>query len=61
MSRPTTQELKETLTELVQIYNKAIETQTQTKEKIIAVQAVIQDRESENGNTNTVASEITED
>ncbi len=46
----TTQELKTKLEELVQTYNEAVQTQNTTKEAIIAVQAVIQDRED--GNTN---------
>ena len=61
MTRPTTEQLKQTLKELVQNYNKAIEVQQQTKEQIIAIQAVIQDRELEDGDSNTVTSEIAED
>ena len=56
MTKPTTEQLKQTLNELVQNYNKAIDVQQKTKEQIIAVQAVIQDRELENGNTNNTAS-----
>ena len=37
MIRPTTEQLKQTLKELVQNYNKAIDVQQQTKEQIIAV------------------------
>ena len=61
MIRPTTEQLKQTLNELVQNYNKAIDVQQQTKEQIIAVRAVIEDRELEDGDSNTVTSEITED
>ena len=61
MIRPTTEQLKQTLKELVQNYNKAIDVQQQTKEQIIAVKAVIEDRELEDGDSNTVTSEITED
>ena len=61
MTRPTTEQLKQTLKELVQNYNKAIDVQQQTKEQIIAVRAVIEDRELEDGDSNTVTSEITED
>jgi len=61
MIRPTTEQLKQTLKELVQNYNKAIDVQQQTKEQIIAVRAVIEDRELEDGDSNTVTSEITED
>jgi len=50
MTRPSTEQLKETLQELVTKHNEAIQVQIQCKEQIIAVQAVIQDRE--NGNTN---------
>ena len=48
--RPSTEELKTTLANLVKNYNQAVEVQAQTKEQIIAVQAVIQDRED--GDTN---------
>ena len=61
MTRPTTEQLKSTLQELITKYNDALQVQNQCKEQIIAVQAVIADRESEDGNTNTVTSEITED
>ena len=61
MSRPSTDELKATLENLVKNYNQAVQVQAQTKEQIIAVRAVIQDRELEDGNSNTVTSEITED
>ena len=61
MIRPTTEQLKQTLKELVQNYNKAIDVQQQTKEQIIAVRAVIEDRELEDGDSNTVTSKITED
>ena len=50
MTKPSTEQLKETLQELVTKHNEAIQVQTQCKEQIIAVQAVIQDRED--GNTN---------
>ena len=47
----TTDQLKQHLKELVDNYNKAVDTQKQCKEKIIAIHAVIQDRELNNGNT----------
>ena len=50
MTKPSTEKLKETLQELVNKYNEAIQVQNQCKEQIIAVQAVIQDRED--GDTN---------
>ena len=56
----TTEELKQTLQQLVETYNKAIETQQQCKEQIIAVNAVIQDRELNNGNTSDGASKVSE-
>ena len=59
--KPSTEELKKQLEELVQTYNDAVQTQQKCKNAIIATQAVIQDRESEDGNSNTVTSEITED
>ena len=61
MTKPTTEQLKQTLNELVQNYNKAIDVQQKTKEQIIAVQAVIQDRELEDGNTDNTTSESAEE
>ena len=60
MTRPTTEELKTTLEELVTKHNEALKIQNTCKEQIIAIQAVLQDRELD-GNSNTVTSEITED
>ena len=57
----TTEELKQTLQQLVAAYNKNIETQQQYKEQIIAINAVIQDRELQNGYTNDTAPESTND
>ena len=57
--RPSTEELKTTLANLVKNYNQAVEVQAQTKEQIIAVQAVIQDRELEDGDTNNTTSQST--
>jgi len=59
--KETTEQLKQQLKQLVDTYNKAVDTQKQCREKIIAINAVIQDRELNNGNSNTVTSEITED
>ena len=59
MTRPTTEQLKETLQELVTKHNEAIRVQNQCKEQIIAIQAVIQDRED--GDTNNNSSESTND
>ena len=50
--KPSTEELKKQLEELVQTYNDAVQTQQKCKNAIIATHAVIQDRESEDGNTN---------
>ena len=61
MTRPTTEQLKTSLEELVKTYNEAVTTQQNCKEAIIATQAVLKDRELEDGNSNTVTSEITED
>ena len=61
MTRPTTEELKSSLEQLVETYNNAVTTQQNCKEAIIATQAVLKDRELEDGNSNTVTSEITED
>ncbi len=54
--KPSTEELKKQLEELVQTYNDAVQTQQKCKNAIIATQAVIQDRESEDGNTETETS-----
>ena len=50
MTKPSTEQLKETLQQLVKQHNEAVEVQKNCKERIIAVQAVIQDRED--GDTN---------
>jgi len=47
MTKPSTEELKETLQELVKQHNEAVEVQKNCKERIIAIQAVIQDRQDE--------------
>ena len=57
--KPSTEKLKETLQELVNKYNEAIQIQNQCKEQIIAVQAVIQDRD--NGDTDSGDSTASED
>ena len=61
MTKPSTEKLKETLQQLVTKHNEAIQVQNQCKEQIIAVQAIIQDRLSEDGDTNDNSSEDTED
>ena len=61
MTRPTTEQLKTSLEQLVETYNEAVKTQQNCKEAIIATQAVLKDRELEDGDSNTVTSEITED
>ena len=61
MTRPTTEQLKETLQQLVTKHNEAVQVQNTCKEKIIAMQAVIQDRELEDGNTNDITSESKKD
>ena len=59
MTKPSTEELKKQLEQLVQTHNEAIQTQQKCKEAIIATQAVIQDRELEDGNTNDTNSKST--
>ena len=54
MTKPSTEQLKETLQELVKQHNEAIQVQQNCKERIIATQAVIQDRED--GDTNNTDS-----
>ena len=61
MTRPTTEQLKSSLEQLIETYNKAVKTQQDCKNAIIATQAVLKDRELEDGDSNTVTSEITED
>ena len=61
MTRPTTEQLKSSLEQLVKTYNEAVQTQQNCKEAIIATQAVLKDRELEDGDSNTVTSEIAED
>ena len=48
--KPSTKQLKETLQQLITQHNEAIQVQNQCKEQVIAIQAVIQDRED--GDTN---------
>ena len=50
MTKPSTEQLKETLQQLIKQHNEAIEVQKNCKERIIAIQAVIQDRDD--GDTN---------
>lgn len=59
--KQTTQELKQTLQQIVDAYNKNITQQQQYKEQIIAINAVIQDRELQDGDTNNITSESKED
>ena len=59
MTKPSTEQLKETLQKLVQQHNEAIQVQQNCKEQIIAIQAVIQDRED--GDTNDSNSSDSED
>ena len=51
MTKPSTDTLKESLQELVTKYNEAVQVQATCKEQIIAIQAVLKDRELEDGNT----------
>ena len=48
--KPSTEQLKENLQQLLNQHNEALQVQQNCKEQIIAVQAVIQDRED--GDTN---------
>ena len=59
MTKPSTEELKKTLQELVNQHNEALQIQNNCKEQIIAIQAVIQDRGD--GNTNDSNSTDPED
>ena len=57
--KPSTEKLKETLQELVTKYNETLKVQTEYKEQIIALNAVIQDRV--NGDTDNNSSDYSED
>lgn len=57
MTRPTTEELKRSLEQLVKTHNEAVTTQKNCKEAIIATQAVLKDREVENEDTDISAPE----
>ena len=59
MTKPSTEQLKKTLQQLVIQHNEAVQVQNNCKEQIIAVQAVIQDRED--GDTNDSTSTDSED
>ena len=61
MTRPTTEELKSSLEQLVETYNNAVTTQLNCKEAIIATQSVLKDRELEDGTTNDTNSKSTKD
>ena len=57
--KPSTEQLKETLQQLVKQHNEAVEVQNNCKQQIIGIQAVIADRED--GNTNDSNSTDSED
>ena len=55
MTKPSTEQLKETLQQLITQHNEAVQVQNNCKEQIIAVQAVIQEREDGDTNDSTSA------
>ena len=57
--KPSTEELKQKLQELVTKYNETLKAQNQYKEQIIATNAVILDRV--NGDTDNISSDYSED
>ena len=57
--KPSTEELKEKLQELVTKHNEALKVQNECREQIIAINAVIQDRT--NGDTVNNSSDYSED
>ena len=57
--KPSTEELKEKVQELVTKHNEALKTQNECREQIIALSAVIQDRT--NGDTVNNSSDYSED
>ena len=56
MTKPSTEQLKTSLEQLVKTYNEAVQTQKSCKESIIATQAVIKDRELEDETTEDTSS-----
>ena len=56
MTKPSTEQLKTSLEQLVKTYKEAVQTQKSCKESIIATQAVIKDRELEDGTTEDTSS-----
>ena len=59
MTKPSTEQLKQNLQELVAQFNQALQVQNQCRDQIIALEAVIQDRED--GNTEDSNSTDSED
>ena len=59
MAKPSTEQLKEQLKQLVAEYNKSIDIQQKCKDAIIATQAVLKDRED--GDTDNSSSDYSED
>ena len=59
MTKPSTEQLKQNLQELVGQFNQALQVQNQCRDQIIALEAVIQDRED--GNTEDSNSTDSED
>ena len=59
--KPSTEELRTQLEQLVKTYNESVQKQQKCKDAIIATQAVIQDRESQDRNTDTVTSSLPKD
>ena len=57
--KPSTEELKEKVQELVTKHNEALKVQNECREQIIAVNAIIQDRTD--GDTDNSSSEYSED
>ena len=45
MAKPTTEQLKTELQELVDKYNQSIDVQTECRQRIVEVQAILKDRE----------------
>ena len=58
--KPSTETLKESLQQLITKYNEVVQIQATCKDQIIAVKAVIQDREFEDGDTENNSSTSSE-
>ena len=58
MTRPTTEALKTEIEELIETHNNAVKIQQNAKQRIIEIQAILQDRaDGDTNNSTSVSSE----